>query len=1292
MPGQRRILFVPLFIQLQQRFVRLDGLVLDTGIRTDLAAFEIDTESRPTVRVDAPSDLASGAGMQGVRLRSGASVRFTGDATLLLTGGAGAADVGCKQWVNSLGPIRIDTQAVDLHLGTGRLANDTGYTNHFYSIPTGAMVWNVAVTNFAPGAAVSWTGLEPEYTPTNTTADAHGIARLWLPDGTWLFDSESGGETKKWVVHVDGAHATAYPFTDVGLTINGRAVSLLTGEGWYHDRTNTVVLTGPGPFVVSGSTASGIGIRADASCSVVLSNVLIDCSAYPGRNAFRVPPGVSVDFALPADAALVGGAGCAGLSVPAGAAATFDGAGMLSATAAKPSSGLDGGAGIGGDNGEAGGTIEIRGGEITARTTCSASGIGGGKSGAGGTVTISGGTVLAEGRQSGIGGGYGASGGTTTISAGTVTAHAALGAGIGAGNRGADGGRTTISGGIVTAAGGTYGAGIGGASDNGTGGDGGIVEISGGTVFPSGLNGSSDIGIGRDGSVGTASTTISGGSVRATGALRPLPWSNAGRIYCVTVSGFEPGAAVTLDGLDSGAIDAYGDNDLYADEDGKIYLWLPNGTYRFAARWGANHETYIANVSDANVDAAVWRAGVTVNGVDVAALEGEGWEYGDGLYLYLTNATHYTLAGTNVEGQVHVWVKSSCEIELRDLVLSMDPDVASCAFLLDGNDPVAMTLHGESSIVSGKGNSGIRVTPGHSLSISGDGTLRATGGSWAAGIGGGTGSPGGTVSILGGTIYATGIEGGAGIGGGYGAAGGTVLISNATVVAQGGASGAGIGGGGTIYGMNRGNGGNGGNITIYGGTVTATGGRYAAGIGGGAARNNSGGYASGSGGTIRILGGTVVAQGGNEGAGIGGSSGENAPSGDGGNILIAGGSVTATGGSWAAGIGGGRHGNGGTIAIQDGTVIATGGWRGAGIGSGEGTSSDEHSDGGSITISGGDVRATTDRGTSYGEGGAGIGGGWYGDGGVIAISGGRVTADGGSYAAGIGGGAGGSVTSIDISGGIIDASSEWRAAAIGGGDGGKCAIRITGGTVRARADAAPPASSSTAVADIGIGYGGGEDQCSVTITGGSVLDAYRGIGSPKPTDGSALVWRVDVGGLPENAPVQVAFLYSTAGTVYGTDGIYADADGKIHLWLPNGGYDFTVAPEGGEPAEYVAGVTDGNVEAHLYEPLGFCVDGVDIGHYARDHWRFDDSTCSVELTDEHDYLLSGQAAQTGRLSRIGFDKLKGGKTIVSNLVVDLPCGPDDEPGRQGRALLRLDGHGGGLHRLFDKHENTSLFP
>ena len=178
----------------------------------------------------------------------------------------------------------------------------------------------------------------------------------------------------------------------------------------------------------------------------------------------------------------------------------------------------------------------------------------------------------------------------------------------------------------------------------------------------------------------------------------------------------------------------------------------------------------------------------------------------------------------------------------------------------------------------------------------------------------------------------------------------------------------------------------------------------------------------------------------------------------------------------------------------------------------------------------------------YSEDAAGIGGGRFGDGGVIAISEGRVTAEGGRDAAGIGGGAAGSVTSIDISGGLIDASSEYRAAAVGGGYSGKCgAVRIAGGTVRARADIAiPPSSTGRASADIGIGYSGGTNQCSVTIAGGSVHDAGRGIVWPNPTDGSARVWRVDVGGLPENAPVQVAFLYSTAGTAYGTDGIYAD--------------------------------------------------------------------------------------------------------------------------------------------------------
>ena len=119
--------------------------------------------------------------------------------------------------------------------------------------------------------------------------------------------------------------------------------------------------------------------------------------------------------------------------------------------------------------------------------------------------------------------------------------------------------------------------------------------------------------------------------------------------------------------------------------------------------------------------------------------------------------------------------------------------------------------------------------------------MTATGGSDAAGIGGGRYGSGGTVIITGGTVTATGGSYGAGIGGGSRGSGGTITITGGTVTAKGGGYAAGIGGGD--------GGGSGGTVTITGGTVTAKGGGYAAGIGGG--------Y-YGSGGTVTITGGTVT--------------------------------------------------------------------------------------------------------------------------------------------------------------------------------------------------------------------------------------------------------------------------------------------------------------------------------------------------------------------------------------------------------------------------------------------------
>ena len=165
---------------------------------------------------------------------------------------------------------------------------------------------------------------------------------------------------------------------------------------------------------------------------------------------------------------------------------------------------------------------------------------------------------------------------------------------------------------------------------------------------------------------------------------------------------------------------------------------------------------------------------------------------------------------------------------------------------------------------------------------------------------GGSGAPGGTVTIHGGTVTAKGGFG-AGIGGGSGwssGAGGTVTIYGGTVTAIS-LAGAGIGGGGNnwanSYGTTIGDtAGAGGTVTIHGGTVTAQG-DLGAGIGGG------GGETGGAGGTVTITGGTVTAQG-DLGAGIGGGNGETG--GAGGTVTITGGTVTATS-DGGAGIGGG---------------------------------------------------------------------------------------------------------------------------------------------------------------------------------------------------------------------------------------------------------------------------------------------------------------------------------------------------------------------------------------------------
>jgi hypothetical protein len=384
-----------------------------------------------------------------------------------------------------------------------------------------------------------------------------------------------------------------------------------------------------------------------------------------------------------------------------------------------------------------------------------------------------------------------------------------------------------------------------------------------------------------------------------------------------------------------------------------------------------------------------------------AGASGGVWSYdASGKIITVNSGADVAVTGATTARTVQIATGAAATVTLSGASIDVSAVSGACAFGVAAAT-ATVVLRGDNTLKSGECEAGLFVSSRAAVIITsagGDGsesgTLAASGGDYAAGIGGGyydrTGitdyrNVAGTITIKGGTITATGGLDGAGIGGGPDGNGGMITIDGGRVEANGGEFGAGIGGGSS---------GSGGITIINGGTVVAKGGEAdCAGIGGGSQ--------SGRTGTVTINGGTVTAIGGPGGPGIGGMN-YGTMEGEVGVITINGGVVNATGGYWSAGIGG-KYSDGGIIIITGGTVTATGGvgyspyGGGAGIGGGQGAN------GGTISISGGTVTATG------GTRGAGIGGGsndygYGGCGGDIAITGGIVTATGGSGGSGIGGG------------------------------------------------------------------------------------------------------------------------------------------------------------------------------------------------------------------------------------------------------------------------------------------------
>jgi hypothetical protein len=609
----------------------------------------------------------------------------------------------------------------------------------------------------------------------------------------------------------------------------------------------------------------------------------------------------------------------------------------------------DGGAGIGGGLEGAGGQLIMRGGEIYGGGGDGAAGIGGGAFGSGGSVRVEGGRVTGSGGANlseaetlglygsgggaGIGGGYNASGGYFTANGGEVFGFGEDGgAGIGGGSRGY-GGTISVTGGDVKGFGNgaanlTYsGAGIGG----GYLGHGGTMTLSGGIVTGYSSRGTG-AGIGGGSNGGAGGIIITGGTVTGFGDIGGAGIGGGQHgptgylsIANATVTGF--GTTAGGAGIGSGA-----------DSMPSGSISIVNST---VGGFGGVNGAGIGSGQNSTVST------ITIRGGSVNAYGGSG---GAGI-------------GSGAGGDVG-------RIDIDDTTMTGIGD--------DGGAGIGSGLGATADDIEIDGSTITAYSNDHDSGPAGSGI-----GSGANGIAGDL-----SISDCALTVGASG--GGAGIGSGTNGEVGTIEMGNVTGTISSSASypeitgGAGIGAG--LYGVAA-------SISIDGGNFTSYG--TSAGIGSG--------YSATSG-AITISGSEIEAYG-DRGAGIGGGAEQNpAP------ITITNSTVTARTSQLGAGIGGGAGGDGGEVTITSSTIVASGG-------------------GGLIIDEFGDETL---------DGGAAIGGGTHGGGGTVSIVDSDVTLQPGQGGAGIGGGAfgDGGAVSVDANSIIEIYSTEIGSSAIGHGTGG----------------------------------------------------------------------------------------------------------------------------------------------------------------------------------------------------------------------------------------------------------------
>ena len=359
--------------------------------------------------------------------------------------------------------------------------------------------------------------------------------------------------------------------------------------------------------------------------------------------------------------------------------------------------------------------------------------------------------------------------------------------------------------GSLNATGGDYAAGIG----SGLGGSCGNIIIDGGTVMATGGgDGSAGIGSGQDGSCGDIIITRGVTSVTATKgsdlATHSIGAGKNGTCGIVLVGGVQGAIAESP------------------------YTYTPTGnmnsTIHFDANGGAgtmDDWLFTCDGTWQSLPAVTFTApGDCIFTEWNTAADGSGISYRDeqqildipGLTLYAqwTSITYTLTAGTGAVmlfngqrltgtggGDTRITIADGATVTLSGATITAIKNYSGqqwAGITCEGD--ATIILDGENDVKGGYYSSGIYVPEGKTLTMTGGGSLNATGSSYAAGIGSGKDGSCGNIIIDGGTVMATGGgNGSAGIGSGQDGFCGNIIIDGGTVTATGGPGGAGIGSG-----------------------------------------------------------------------------------------------------------------------------------------------------------------------------------------------------------------------------------------------------------------------------------------------------------------------------------------------------------------------------------------------------------------------------------------------------------------------------------------------------------------